>query len=198
MNTTTRTIARRAAATTAVLAGAAVLVAAPAFASIPPEDAGADPAASQTNKAQVEHAERTSPVGGVSAQTKAQVEHLEQAMRDQQRAEVAAPESPSAPYAAQQRAYLDGLTRAGQVTAPEPAARSAMSAQQLAYAKHLELAAEAARVDVASGQVAAATSDPSSVPVTVLTLFGGALVAGAAGFTVYRFRHHGPMGAATA
>ncbi len=41
-------------------------------------------------------------------------------------------------------------------------------------------------------------SDPSSVPVTVLALLGGTLIAGAAGFTVYRFRHHGPVGAATA
>jgi hypothetical protein len=41
-------------------------------------------------------------------------------------------------------------------------------------------------------------SDPSSVPVTVLALLGGTLIAGAAGFTVYRFRHRGPMGAATA
>ena len=42
------------------------------------------------------------------------------------------------------------------------------------------------------------SSDPSSVPVTLLALLGGGLVAGAAGFTVYRFRHHGPVGAATA
>ena len=41
-------------------------------------------------------------------------------------------------------------------------------------------------------------SDPSSVPVTVIALLGGSLVLGAAGFTVYRFRHHGPAGAATA
>ncbi|MDQ1600342.1 MAG: hypothetical protein QOD68_1816 [Actinomycetota bacterium] len=41
-------------------------------------------------------------------------------------------------------------------------------------------------------------SDPSSVPVTALALLGGTLIAGAAGFTVYRFRHHGPIGAATA
>jgi hypothetical protein len=41
-------------------------------------------------------------------------------------------------------------------------------------------------------------SDPSSVPVTALALLGGTLIAGAAGFTVYRFRHHGPMEAATA
>ena len=102
------------------------------------------------------------------------------------------------PYAAQQQAYLDGLTRAGQVTAAEPAARSALAAQQRAYAHHLELAAQAARADVASGQLSPATSDPSSVPVTVLALLGGGLVAGAAGFTVYRFRHHGPVGAATA
>ena len=41
-------------------------------------------------------------------------------------------------------------------------------------------------------------SDPSSVPVTVMALLGGSLVLGAAGFTVYRYRHHGPAGAATA
>lgn len=42
------------------------------------------------------------------------------------------------------------------------------------------------------------TSGPASMPVTVLALLGGGLAAGAAGFTVYRFRHHGPVGAATA
>ena len=42
------------------------------------------------------------------------------------------------------------------------------------------------------------SSDPSSVPVTVLALLGGGLVAGATGYTVYRFRHHGQVGAATA
>jgi hypothetical protein len=41
-------------------------------------------------------------------------------------------------------------------------------------------------------------SDPSSVPAMVLALLGGTLVAAAAGFTVYRLRHHGPVGAATA
>ncbi len=39
-------------------------------------------------------------------------------------------------------------------------------------------------------------SDPSSVPVTVLALLGGTLVLGAAGFTVYRYRHHAPAGGA--
>jgi hypothetical protein len=191
MNTTTRTTVRRVAAT-AVLAGAAVLVAAPAFAGVPPEDTGAGSAASP-NKAQVEHRERAGASGGgLSAQTvKARVEQMERAMGDLQPADVAAP---SAPYSAQEQVYLAALTRAAQVTA----ARSAFSAQQRAYAEHLELAAQAARVDVTSGQPAAATSDPSSVPVTVLALLGGGLVAGAAGFTVYRFRHHGPVGAATA
>ena len=141
MNTRTRTTARRA-ATTAVLAGAAVLTAAPAFAGVPPENPGAGPAAQQT-KAQIEH--RESPhgldsrggYGGVSAQTKAKVEQMERAMRDRQ-------------------------------PAPQPAGSTSDP------------------------------SDPSSVPVTVLALLGGTLVAGAAGFTVYRFRHHGPVGAATA
>jgi hypothetical protein len=197
MNTTTHTTLRRV-ATTAVLAGAAVLTAAPAFAGVPPEDTGAGSAASP-NKAQVEHRERAGVSGGLSAQTvKARVEQMERAARDPQPAAVAVPEPPSAPYAARQQAYLDALARAAQVTAAEPAARSAFSAQQLAYAEHLEHAAQAARVDVASGQRAAATSDPSSVPVSVLALLGGGLVAGAAGYTVYRFRHHGPVGAATA
>ena len=112
MNTTTHTSVRRV-VTTAVLGGAAVLVAGPAFAGVPPEDTGAGTAASQT---------------------KAKVEQMERAARDTQ-------------------------------PAPQPAG---------------------------------STSDPSSVPVTVLALLGGAVVAGAAGYTVYRFRHHGQVGAATA
>ena len=132
MNATTHTTVRRV-ATTAVLGGAAVLVAGPAFAGVPPENPGAGTAAWET-KAQIEHKERTSVVGGLSAHTKAKVEQMERAMRDPQ-------------------------------PAPQPAG---------------------------------STSDPSSVPVTLLALLGGTLVAGAAGFTVYRFRHHGPIGAATA
>ena len=136
MNTTTRTTVRRV-ATTAVLAGAAVLTAAPAFAGAPSEDTGPGSAASQTTKAQVEHQEKTGASGGLSAQTKAQVEEMERALRDQQ-------------------------------SATQPA-------------------------DSTSNP-----SDPSSVPVSVLALLGAGLVAGAAGFAVYRFRHHGPVGAATA
>ena len=137
MNTTTHTTVRRA-ATAAVLAGAAVLVAAPALAGVPPEDTGAGSAASQTNKAQVEHQEATGASGAASAQTKAKVEQLERVMRDQQ-------------------------------AVPQPAGSTSNP------------------------------SDPSSVPVTTLALLGGGLVvAGSAGFTVYWFRHHGPVGAATA
>ena len=132
MNTSTRTTVRRV-ATTAVLAGAAVLTAAPAFAGAPPEDTGPGSAASQTNKGVV-HQEKTGASAGMSAQAKAKLEQMERAARDAQ-------------------------------PAPQPAD---------------------------------STSDPSSVPVTVLALLGGTLVAGAAGFTVYRIRHHGPVGAATA
>jgi hypothetical protein len=135
MNTTTHTTVRRV-ATTAVLAGAVVLTAAPAFAGVPPEDTGTGPAAAQT-KAQVEHEENAGASGGVSAQTKAKVEQMERAARDAQ-------------------------------LAPQPAGNTS------------------------------SPSDPSSVPVTVLALLGGTMVAGAAGYTVYRFRHHGPVGAATA
>ncbi len=136
MNTTTRPTVRRV-ATTAVLAGAAVLTAAPAFAGAPPEDPGPGSATSQTNKAQVEQEERTGAFGGASTQVKAKVEQMERAMREQQ-------------------------------PAPEPTGSTSNP------------------------------SDPTSVPVTVLALLGGGLVAGAAGFTVHRFRHHGPVGAATA
>jgi hypothetical protein len=129
MNTTMNTTVRRA-ATTAVLAGAAVLVAGPAFAGVPPEDAGAVSATSQI-KTQVENA------GGMSAQTRSKVEQMERAIQD--------PQSATKP--------------AGNTSNP---------------------------------------SDPSSVPVTVLALLGGTLIAGAAGYTVYRFRHHGAVGAATA
>ncbi len=137
MNATTHTTVRRV-VTTAVLGGAAVLVAGPAFAGVPPEDTGAGTAAQQT-KAQIEHRESPhgldsrSGYGGLSAQTKAKVEQTERAMRDPQ-------------------------------PAPQPAG---------------------------------STSDPSSVAVTLLALLGDTLVAGAAGFTVYRFRHHGRVGAAT-
>jgi len=41
-------------------------------------------------------------------------------------------------------------------------------------------------------------SDPSSVPLTALALLGGGLVTAAAGFSVYRFRHHANVGPSTA
>jgi hypothetical protein len=99
-------------------------------------------------------------------------------------AAAAAPEPSGAPYAAQQQAYLDGLARAANDNAAEPAVRSAFSAQQLAYAEHLEHAAQAARVDVASGQAASPTFAGDSgegVPTSVaalLTLGGIALGTG--------------------
>ena len=127
MNTTTNTTARRV-ATTVVLSGAAVLVAAPAFAGVPPEDTGS--ARSQTNA-------QAGSTGGLSPSNKTRFDRMDRAMRDPQ-------------------------------PAPQPASNTSNP------------------------------SDPSSVPVTVLALLGGTLIAGAAGFTVYRFRHHGPMGAATA
>ena len=127
MNTTTNTTARRV-ATTVVLAGAAVLVAAPAFAGVPPEDTGS--ARSQTNA-------QAGSTGGLSPSNKTRFDRMDRAMRDPQ-------------------------------PAPQPAGNTSNP------------------------------SDPSSVPATVLALLGGTLIAGAAGFTVYRFRHRGPMGAATA
>ena len=132
MNTTTNTTARRV-ATTVVLSGAAVLVAAPAFAGVPPEDTGSG--STQTNA-------QAGSTGGLSPNNKTRFDRMDRAMRDPQRA-------------------------------PQPAPQPAGTTSN--------------------------PSDPSSVPVTVLALLGGGLVvAGAAGFTVFRFRHHGPVGAATA
>ena len=66
----------------------------------------------------------------------------------------------------------------------------------------LEAIESAQRSDAQQGTVPTRdttdSSDPSSVPVTILALLGGGLVVGAAGYTVYRFRHHGHVGAATA
>ena len=139
MNTTRTAV--RLAATTAVLAGAAVFTAAPSYAGPPPEDPAADSSTSQgagqSSQTQIEHDKTIAGSPGMSAQIKAKIEAMERA-------------------------------QSGQRPAPGPANNTSDS------------------------------SDPSSVPVTLLALLGGGLVAGAAGFTVYRFRHHGPVGAATA
>ena len=143
----TRTAAVLAGST--VLAGAALLAAAPADARVAPEEPGAStatPAAgSHLTKAQVEHAEEQAAevgtAGPAALVVKAQVERAERALRDPQRATPGGRSNPSTPT----------------------------------------------------------PTDPSSVPVALLALLGGGLVAaGAAGYTVYRYRHHGPVGAATA
>ena len=144
----TRTAAVLAGST--VLAGAALLAAAPADARVAPEEPGASAAAapaagSHLTKAQVEHAEeqaaQVGTAGPAALVVKAQVERAERALRDPQRATPGGRSNPSTPT----------------------------------------------------------PTDPSSVPVALLALLGGGLVAaGAAGYTVYRYRHHGPVGAATA
>jgi hypothetical protein len=73
-----------------------------------------------------------------------------------------------------------------------------MAAQVQAKIETMERAQQDPQPAAKSGTGSSGSSDPSSVPVTVLVLLGGGLVAGAAGYTVYRFRHHGPVGAATA
>ena len=74
-----------------------------------------------------------------------------------------------------------------------------MAAQVKAKIEAMERAQQDPQQAAKSGTGSSSgSSDPSSVPVTVLMLLGGGLVAGAAGYTVYRFRHHGPVGAATA
>ena len=73
-----------------------------------------------------------------------------------------------------------------------------MAAHVQAKIEAMERAQQDPQPAAKSGTGSSGSSDPSSVPATVLVLLGGGLVAGAAGFTVYRFRHHGPVGAATA
>jgi len=139
VNTTRTTV--RLAATTAILAGAAVFTAAPSYAGPPPEAPAAGSSTSegagQSSEAQIEHNGTIAGNPGMIAQIKAKIEAMERA-------------------------------QGGQRPNSVPANNISDS------------------------------SDPSSVPVTLLALLGGGLVAGAAGFTVYRFRHHGPVGAATA
>jgi hypothetical protein len=77
-------------------------------------------------------------------------------------------------------------------------ASSGLSAQTRAKVEAMERAMRDPQPAPAPLGSTANPSDPSSVPVTVLALLGGTLLAGAAGYTVYRFRHHGPVGAATA
>ena len=131
----------RAGLATTVLAGTAVLVAAPAYAAVAPEAPGSVQAAT-LSKAQIEHYEVTekdwTPAPGLSAQTKAQIERLERAAQEQE---------------------------SGTSTGTPGSSSS---------------------------------DDDSSVPVTLLLVASGAAVAGAAGLTVYRIRHHGPMSPATA
>lgn len=136
---TSRTL-RRAAATT-VLAGTAVLAAAPAYAGVPPEDLSVSTQGAQQSKAQIERDERaggTGTTGSLAPNVKAQVERMERAMRDPQ-----------------------GAPRTTPIEAP------------------------------------ADDSSPVSWPVVAVTVAGIA-VAGAGGFTVRRFRHHGHVGAPTA
>ena len=133
--------AARLAASTVLVAGTAVLTAAPSYAGPAPEDptptASVGQAGPQVSKTQTEHDELIAGSPGMAAQVQAKIEAMERAQQD-----------------------------------PQQAAKSSTGS---------------------SG-----SSDPSSVPVAVLVLLGGGLAAGAAGYTVYRFRHHGPVGAATA
>lgn len=175
--TTTPTTAVRRAAATAVLVGAAVLAAAPAHAAPAPEDTSSG----RPWKALIEH--RESEWRALEAQREAQ--------RDAQ--------------ATQQQAYLDGLgSSARQDAAAAREARAAFAAQQRSYAEHWAQAAQKSRSDASGAESASSagsgdTGDGVPIPVAALLAFlGGGLVTGAAGFTVYRYRHHGPVGAATA
>jgi len=128
----------RFAASTALVAGTAVLTAAPSYAGPPPEaptpTASVEQGSAQPNKAQIEHDETFAGSPGMAAHVKAKVEAMERVQGDPQ----------------------------------------------------------------STSESGTGDSGPSSVPVTVLVLLGGGLAAGAAGYTVYRFRHHRPVGAATA
>lgn len=75
------------------------------------------------------------------------------------------------------------------------------SAQTKAQIEMLERAAAQQEAAATTGASSSSSDDGDdvSVPLTVLALLGGGLITGAAGtYTVYRTRHHGPVGAATA
>lgn len=138
--TTTRTLHR--AVLTTVVAGTAVLAAAPAYAATLPAKPGpisygSLQSDSAPTKAQVEHTERATGNDPAVLFNKAQIERNERATLDQQPATGTRPVHPS-------------------------------------------------------------DSSGSPVPGTVLALLGAAAAAGAGGVVVYRFRHHGSVGAATA
>lgn len=102
--------------------------------------------------------------------------------------------NPEAPVAGghQSRVAVDGHLAAGPgVSGVSPEVQSKIEIMERA---------SQGRWAVVPEQPASGTqdSDPSSLPLVMLTLLSGGVVTGAAGFTVYRFRHHGPVGAATA
>jgi hypothetical protein len=83
-------------------------------------------------------------------------------------------------------------------TAGSGVSAGGVSAQVTAKLQAMERATQDHRSATQTPSSPRPDSDPSSVPVILLTLMGGWLIVGAAGFTVYRFRHHGPVGTATA
>jgi hypothetical protein len=102
------------------------------------------------------------------------------------------PEAPAVVGGHQSRVAVDGHLAAG------PAVPSGVSPNVRSRLEVMERASQgrwAVREEPATGTQ---DSDPSSVPLLMLTLLSGGLVTGAAGYTVYRFRHHGPVEAATA
>ena len=184
MNTTTHTTVRRV-ATTAVLAGAAVLSAAPTYADTVPAPAAVDPGSSLTYLSSLTRSAHgtTYRLDGLYSAGAAVL------AADPGFAGV--PEDAGAgPAASPNKAQVEHQESAG--------VSGGMSAQTKAKVEQMERAARDQQPASRPAGSSSNPSDPSSVPGTMLALLGGTLVAGAAGYTVYRFRHHGPVGAATA
>ena len=153
---TTITTRVRAGLATTVLAGTAVLVAAPAYAAVAPEEPSSALQVSQPNKAQIEHEENLAK-GGQPSQSV--IDHYSVTVED---------------------------------TTPQ------LGAQTKAQIEQLERAAREQENSTSGTSGGTSSDDDTNVPVAWLVLASGAAVAGAAGFTVYRIRHNGPMSPATA
>ena len=150
----------RAGLATTVLAGTAVLVAAPAYAAVAPEE--------PTFKAQ-------QPSQSV-------IDHYSVTVQDAR--------SSSSANGLQTKAAIEHEERVAQGSTP------GLTTQTKAQIEQLERAAR--EQESSSTGTSGGSSSDNDVPVTVLVLASGAAVLGAAGLTVYRIRHNGPMSPATA
>jgi hypothetical protein len=189
----TRNITKRLAAST-VLAGCAVLVATPSYGAVAPEQESPS-VAGQPDTSVIAHylADTTGSTGSTSSpghQSKAQVERAE-------RDSIGSSSVPGV-LSAQTKAQVEHMERSATGSSSVPNVLSGQARAQTAYLDQLAAQQASAGTGASAGS-SSSDGDDFSVPLTVLALLGGGLIAGAAGtYTVYRMRHGGPVSTATA